>query len=121
MFRDLEDWLKSVEQKSIKELRIIQQEVIPIYKILDNKLQTSIEHLFLEKERVILTGASTVCDCKWIKFDTQFKSTNYKVFGKLLKDSPSKVTKHVKFNLESIIGFAAEIEFAKNDDISEDR
>ncbi|CAG8706121.1 9363_t:CDS:2, partial [Cetraspora pellucida] len=121
---ELEKWMKICSESDYDSLQIISlDELCPIYEIFDESLCDEIKSIlgincqpesFNIKEKVLFSGIIPVNAPPFsyrANFPVCFKSNNYQVFGKLVKQSGEPIDKvTIKFKFIDIYGFYAFVE-----------
>ncbi|RIB00725.1 hypothetical protein C2G38_1120588 [Gigaspora rosea] len=117
---NLQEWVLNL--KSDGPLQVIDLKLFPLYQILDRSLQDEIEFIlgvddqtkmFKVKERVLITGTVSInasTNYYRVRFPETLKSSNYKIFGKLLSQNNPINSAVIKFQSTSISGFSVIIE-----------
>ncbi|CAG8712718.1 12097_t:CDS:2, partial [Dentiscutata heterogama] len=120
----LQEWVSNL--KNDEPLQVVDLKLLPLYQILDKSLQEEIEFILgidnqIEvKDRVLITGTVSIKASTHyyrVKFPENFKSSNYKIFGKLVSQNNPINSGVIKIQSMSISGFSIVIE---NFDITED-
>ncbi|CAG8643268.1 17019_t:CDS:2, partial [Dentiscutata heterogama] len=121
---DLEKWMKSCSESDYDSLQIISwNELYPIYEIFEEPLCQEIKSIlgiiyqperFNVKEKVLFSGIipfnASIFSYR-VNFPTRFKSKDYQIFGKLVKQNGKPIDKvFIKFKSMDIYGFYAFVE-----------
>ncbi|KAF0437569.1 hsp70 family protein [Gigaspora margarita] len=124
---NLQEWVSNL--KSNEPLQVIDLKLFPLYQIIDKSLQEEIElilgiddqtKVLKVKERVLITGTVSISASTHyyrVRFPETLKSSNYKIFGKLVSQNNPVDSAVIKFQSTSISGFSVIIE---NFNIAED-